>query len=182
MTNVQQLRVPLGFAFGLIFLITARPAPEYLYPGLIMALAGISLRVWASGHLVKGRVLATHGPYRWTRNPLYLGSFLMGIGFCVAAAQPLLLAAFLILFPSIYIPVIKREEQELSAAFGSSFEAYRAAVPLFLPIPKKGNSLEAKRVSPDEGNFLWKRVILNREYKTAAGFVGLVLFICIRAL
>jgi protein-S-isoprenylcysteine O-methyltransferase Ste14 len=182
MTKVQKLRVPLGFAFGLVFLITARPAPEYLYPGLAVALAGVSLRIWASGHLVKGRVLAIDGPYRRTRNPLYLGSFLMGIGFCIAAAQPILLAVFLLLFLSIYIPVIKREEQELAAAFGSSFEAYRASVSLFLPVPRKRNSSEATRLSPEKGNFLWKRVILNREYKTVAGFVGLALFMFIRAL
>jgi protein-S-isoprenylcysteine O-methyltransferase Ste14 len=182
MTKLQQLRVPLGFAFGLVFLVMARPAPEYLYPGLALAVAGIAMRIWASGHLVKGRELATGGPYSRTRNPLYFGSFLMGIGFSVAAAQPILVALFLILFPSIYIPVIKREEQELLTSFGPRFAVYRESVPLFFPVPLKRSHLKAQRLSPEKGNFLWARVIINREYKTVAGFVGLALFMFFRSL
>jgi protein-S-isoprenylcysteine O-methyltransferase Ste14 len=181
-TKLQKLRVPLGFAFGLVFLIAARPAPPYLYPGLAVALAGLSFRIWASGHLVKSRELTTGGPYRFTRNPLYFGSFLMGTGFCMAAAQPVLLALFLILFPSIYIPVIKREEQEMLSAFGASFASYRESVPLFFPFSVTGKSFRTGQLPPGKGNFLWKRVILNREYKAVAGFVGLTLYMVFRSL
>ena len=40
---------------------------------------------WAAGTIRKNRVLTTHGPYAFTRNPLYFGSFIIGIGFGVLA-------------------------------------------------------------------------------------------------
>ncbi|MDZ7630439.1 MAG: methyltransferase [Gemmatimonadaceae bacterium] len=43
------------------------------------------MRAWSTGHIVKNQVLTTTGPYAHTRNPLYLGSFLMALGFALAA-------------------------------------------------------------------------------------------------
>jgi len=66
-------RVPLGFLLLLVYAVFARPSRERLIAGALVALAGIALRAWATGHLDKNRDLCTSGPYAHTRNPLVLG-------------------------------------------------------------------------------------------------------------
>ncbi len=73
------MRVPLGFLFGAVFLIFARPERVTLIIGGIIAVVGVLIRAWASGHIRKNQNLAVSGPYAYTRNPLYLGSFVLGV-------------------------------------------------------------------------------------------------------
>ncbi len=168
MSIVQRVRVPLGFVFAVLYLYFARPRPVLLGLGLAVALVGLGIRFWASGHLEKGRRLAVAGPYRWTRNPLYLGSFVMGLGFCLAASSPLLILVFVVLYPAVYIPVMKREEGELLSAFGRPYDEYRQAVPFFAPwrLPRSMAADFSRR-----SNFQWRRVISNREYNALIGFL-----------
>ena len=98
---LQRLRVPLGFLFAIIFLIFAKPAPATLLAGAIISIFGILIRAWASGHIRKNQNLAVSGPYAFTRNPLYLGSFLLGVGFSVASGVWWLALIFIILFLGI---------------------------------------------------------------------------------
>ncbi len=166
----QRIRVPLGFAYGLLFLYLATPRPGFFSVGILLAGFGLALRVWASGYLNKGKKLATTGPYSWTRNPLYLGSFVMGLGFTVAAASPWLIVLFLVLFVAVYLPVMKREERELTHAFGSDYSVYRDTVALFLPFSLPVRSLARSADSAPKGNFQWEKVISNREYNAVIGF------------
>ena len=59
------------------------PSFRSLRLGGIITLAGMLLRLWAAGHIIKGRVLTRSGPYAFHRNPLYLGSFFMALGIIV---------------------------------------------------------------------------------------------------
>ncbi len=86
---MQRWRVPLGFVCGALFFVFARPRPLTLFVGGAIALLGLGLRAWAAGHIRKNAALATSGPYAYTRNPLYLGSFLLGVGFSIASSQAL---------------------------------------------------------------------------------------------
>ena len=171
MTSVQRIRVPAGFVFAAIYLYFSQPRIDFLLAGLALATAGLALRLWASGHIEKGARLAARGPYRWTRNPLYFGSFLMGLGFTLAAANVWLLGLFLFLFLLIYIPVMRREEEELGQAFGSPYESYRQRVPMFVPYLKFPAPVEESVSQDGPGNFQWRRVILHREYNTVIGFL-----------
>ncbi|RPI29443.1 MAG: isoprenylcysteine carboxylmethyltransferase family protein [Acidobacteria bacterium] len=166
----QRIRVPLGFCYGLLFLYLATPLPAFFYPGIVLAGLGSALRVWAAGHLNKGRELATSGPYSWTRNPLYLGSFFMGLGFTLAAANFWLAVLFPVLFVAIYIPVMKREEQELTRTFGVGYAVYRDQVALFLPLNPPFIPRREEGDSKPTGNFQWGKVICNREYRAVVGF------------
>ena len=67
-------RVPLGSVTMLAALVLARPTWTTWRAGSARRVAGEAIRVWAAGHLEKGREVTTSGPYRWTRHPLYVGS------------------------------------------------------------------------------------------------------------
>jgi protein-S-isoprenylcysteine O-methyltransferase Ste14 len=154
-------RVRVGYPVGIAAFWFARPQPKWLAWGVGIAVLGLLLRGYAAGHLRKHEHLATSGPYAYTRNPLYLGSVLLGTGFSVAShswISTALLAAYLLAF---YPAVIRREEKELKTRYGAAFVEYAALVPAFLP-----------RLSPVKSSgerFSWLLYQRNREYEAVIG-------------
>src|SRR6185503_347620 len=73
-TIARRIRVPLGFAFAVIYLWLAHPTPRSIVAGICVTIVGLLTRAVASGHVKKNEELTTSGPYAYTRNPLYLGS------------------------------------------------------------------------------------------------------------
>lgn len=138
-----------------------------------MSFVGLLLRAWGSGHLRKNDALATSGPYAYTRNPLYLGSFIMGLGFTIASGRWALGILFISLFLGIYLPVMRVESATLAQLFGESFQEYAGAVPLFSPRATPYRRGEA-RIGFDRN--LYMRY---REYRAALGLLiawGLLVF------
>jgi hypothetical protein len=86
----------------------------------------------ASGHVKKNEELATTGPYAYSRNPLYLGSIVIAIGFAIAARDPWVAAGMAALFIFIYVPVIRAEEAFLREHF-DEYDSYASRVPRLLP-------------------------------------------------
>ena len=171
---VARWRVPLGFALGVAYLIFAQPTVPLLIAGSIVALVGLGIRAYAAGHLVKDKTLATGGPYAYTRNPLYLGSLLLGIGLVLAGAQWALGVVFVVFFLVVYGPVMRREARNLRERFGQEYEDYAAAVPLFLPFRKP--------LKPSKTEFGWERYRRNHEYEAALGYLAGVLFLIVKIL
>ncbi len=169
--NLQRIRVPVGILFSLVYLYLAQPSPGWFVAGISLAWLGAALRIWAAGHLRKWRFLAVNGPYRWTRNPLYLGSFLIGTGFTLAGTRPFLMIVFLVLFIIIYRPVMQREEEELEQAYGAAFAEYRQRVPLFWP---RGCRY---RPTSEKIRFSWVQVVRNREYQAVLGLMIITLLV-----
>jgi len=165
-TWIQRWRVPLGFVCGAAFIFFARPTPRALLIGASVSLLGLALRAWAAGHIRKNAQLATSGPYAFTRNPLYLGSFLLGLGFTIASGRVVLGVLFAALFLGIYLPVMRVEASHMTELFGSEFEAYRRFVPLFFPrlTPFRQDESAANRFD----GTLYLRY---REYRAALGLV-----------
>lgn len=130
---LQRIRVPLGFVFAILFVVFSRPTFWTLLVGGIVAVIGVAIRAWASGHIDKASELAVSGPYAYTRNPLYLGSLILGLGFTVAAGVWWLGLLFVALFLGIYLPVMRVEVDDIRRIFGTEFDEYERAVPLFLP-------------------------------------------------
>ena len=128
----RRIRVPLGFLFAAVFLWLARPTPASIAWSLLLVLPGIALRAYASGYVKKNRELTVTGPYAYTRNPLYLGSLSIALGFAVAARNWWILAGIAILFFAIYLPVIRSEEELLRGMF-DNFDDYCSCVPRLLP-------------------------------------------------
>ncbi len=158
---LQRKRVAFGFAVSIIFLVFAKPELNMLIIGGIVALLGLLIRAWASGHLQKNKVLAISGPYAFTRNPLYLGSFILGVGFILSSGVWWLGIIFAVLFLGIYLPVMRVEAEELTAIFGEDYQEYAAKVPLFLPFPTGFSAGDEK--------FDLKLYMRYREYRAAIG-------------
>lgn len=163
----RRIRVPLGFAFAVLYLWLARPSWRFLVLGSILILPGLIVRALASGHVRKNEALATSGPYAYTRNPLYLGSLLIGLGFSVAARSWWVGAILMLMFFAIYIPVISGEERFLREKF-PEFEEYARRVPRLVP------HLTAAGSGADTGGFSLELYLKHREWNALLGSVLLV--------
>jgi protein-S-isoprenylcysteine O-methyltransferase Ste14 len=153
-------RVPLGSVCAIGALWLARPTWHSLALAALPAFAGEALRIWAAGHLLKGREVTSSGPYRFTRHPLYLGSFLLGIGFCIAAAHPGAAALVLAYLAITLLAAMRTEEATLEARFGNDYARYRG-----------GEFVD------DTRRFSLQQAIANQEHVTVLGvtFVAVLL-------
>lgn len=156
----RRIRVPLGFVSAAVFLWLARPTWMSIGLGCLVALPGLWLRAVAAGHVRKNAELTTSGPYAYTRNPLYLGSILIALGFAVAAYNPWIGVVLVALFLAIYLPVIRSEEAYLRGAF-PGFDDYARKVPRLLP------RLTAANAEP--GSFSRELYRKHREYNALIG-------------
>ena len=159
--TLQRIRVPLGLIFAVVFMVFAGPTTMSIVIGVGIAAVGLVIRAWASGHIRKARELASTGPYAYTRNPLYVGSFLIGAGFSMATSVWWLAVVFAALFLGLYLPVMRIEAGDMREMFGSEYDEYSRAVPMFIPrfTPWRGKSIEW-----ESGLYL-----KHREYEAAIG-------------
>jgi len=126
--------LPLPFAIpriGLVHLISAIIAAALILIGLALFAAGVRNFSGASTPLPTNqpaRVLVTTGIYGWTRNPIYLGFFLMYVGIGIAVHSPWILALTLPIAVAIRYGVVAREEAYLERRFGDAYRGYKARV------------------------------------------------------
>ncbi len=164
--TLQRIRIPLGFLFAAVFLVFAKPSMMSLAVGGGIALGGLAIRAWASGHIRKASVLAVTGPYAHTRNPLYVGSFILGVGFTVASGVWWLAILFIALFIGIYLPVMRVESDDIRRIFGEDYDEYEHNVTMFIP-----------RFSPwkkTSGKFDFRLYLQYREYRAAIGTLAAI--------
>ena len=161
--RVARLRVSIGFVSSIVVLWLAQPTARSLAAGAVVAAIGEAIRVWAAGHLEKGREVTTSGPYAFTRHPLYLGSVLIGIGLAVASARAVVAALVLAYLGITLTAAIRTEEAHLTEKFGVAYPAYRAG-------QARG---EVRRFSA-------ARAIRNREYRAVLGLLLVMAVLCIK--
>jgi len=168
----RRIRVPLGFAFAILYFWLARPTWRSLAIGAVGIIPGLFIRALASGHVRKNEALATSGPYAYTRNPLYLGSLLIGIGFAIAARNWWIGVLLVVMFVAIYLPVIRSEEAFLRERF-PEFEEYAKRVPRMLPriIPASSDA---------DGGFSMELYLKHREWNALLGSVAIVAVLIIK--
>jgi protein-S-isoprenylcysteine O-methyltransferase Ste14 len=171
----KRLRLPLGFLFAFLYLAFVRPTGRALAAGAAIAVGGLALRAWASGHIVKNARLATKGPYAHTRNPLYFGSFLIGSGFAIAAHWSLLVVV-VGFFIAIYWPTMGRERTNIRSRFPEAYAAYEKNVPAFFP---RLTSWRAPHYGSDEG-FSFALYMKHGEWKAALGFFLAIAWLVLR--
>src|SRR5215813_1475703 len=99
--QTKRLRVPVGFVFAVLYFWVAQPDKASLWQGSILVALGLGIRTLASGYVLKNEELATTGPYAYTRNPLYLGSLILAVGFAWTSRSPWILAGVVLMFLAI---------------------------------------------------------------------------------
>lgn len=161
----RRIRVPLGFAFAVLYVWLAHPTWRSLAMGAILIVPGLLTRALASGHVRKNEALATSGPYAHTRNPLYLGSLLIGVGFAIASRSWWIGILLVTMFFAIYVPVIRSEEKFLREMF-AEFEEYARRVPRMFPRITPATSGTAGAFSFD----LYRK---HREYNALLGSIAI---------
>jgi protein-S-isoprenylcysteine O-methyltransferase Ste14 len=164
-TIARRIRVPSGFVLAGLYLWLAKPNASSIAFGTPFVLAGLLVRGVASGHLRKDEQLAITGPYAYTRNPLYLGSLIMAVGFAVAARSIWIGLIVIGMFAVIYLPVIRAEESHLAQQF-PEFPDYARRVPRFIP------RLSRSRRTPS--SFTWELYWKHREYNAVLGSLAMM--------
>ncbi|MEW5981506.1 MAG: isoprenylcysteine carboxylmethyltransferase family protein [Acidobacteriota bacterium] len=155
--QLARLRVPLGFVAGVVAVVLATPGPRAILAGTLVAFAGEAVRVWAAGHLEKGREVTTSGPYRFAGHPLYVGSAIMALGVVIASASLGVAVVVSLYFGLTVAAAIRTEEAFLQSRFGAEYSAYR-------------NGARAEVSRP----FSWARVRRNREWRALLGLAAVV--------
>ncbi len=152
-TAIARARVPLGFLCALAVLWLSEPTPRSLAIGGVIAALGEMIRIWAAGHLDKGREVTQSGPYRVTRHPLYAGSAVIAIGAAVASASVSAALVTGLYMTVTLVSAIRHEEASMRAAFGDQYAAYAES-----------------RARPVDRPFSLNRAMrINKEYKAVAG-------------
>jgi protein-S-isoprenylcysteine O-methyltransferase Ste14 len=127
-TTVNLNRVP-GIFFG-----------QSLVGTLVMAI-GSALMCWALAHFASWRLrakldaghrLATEGPFRWLRHPIYMGLNLLAIGSAILAPAPVMWAGALLMCVGSDVRA-RAEEKLLAQAFGATYTDYCAHTRRFVP-------------------------------------------------
>ncbi len=171
---IQRLRVPFGFVTAILFVVFSQPTWRSLLIGVPIALSGALIRAWASGHLRKNAELAVSGPYAFTRNPLYFGSFVMAVGCAISGGNlwlGLLLIAFFLI---IYWPVMQAEAEHMKRLFGDTYSEWAAEAPLFIPRLTPYRNGQTQR-------FDWRQYLHHREYRALVGLAIVVGALALKA-
>ena len=170
----MKYRIKLSQLITFILLAAAKPYSWKLFAaGMALAAAGECLRIWSSGNLYKDKTLAISGPYKMTRNPLYVGSFFMALGFALTCLNPAwparsaaLALAVLLGFKFVYNLQVAAEESHLLDIFGQQYSDYKNSVPRYVPsLPAFPQALESDR-------FSFSQMLYNREQMTVLGLIA----------
>jgi protein-S-isoprenylcysteine O-methyltransferase Ste14 len=164
----KKLRLWIVYPVFIIYPFVAHITDVSFWSGAVVMLLGLAVRFWASGYIRKTRELATSGPYSHTRNPLYVGNFLLGLGVCLAANNIWLVLYYSIGFLFIYDGTIKEEEKVLKDKFGASYKEYIKNVPRFFPSIKQ-------RINVQKDTFDIHQSFKNGEFIRVFGFLLLIL-------
>ncbi len=149
------------FAFVAV-LVLARPTWISIAAGASVGLLGLAVRGWAAGHIRKDKALAVTGPYRFTRNPLYLGSLILGLGLVCGARTWWGAGVFALYFVVFYVPVIAEERDRLRSLFPDAYPEYERRVPIFFPTLRRAAASEDRKWEAG----LFRR---NKEYRAWIG-------------
>jgi protein-S-isoprenylcysteine O-methyltransferase Ste14 len=161
--KIYEWRVRSGSIAAITALILSRPSIKFILLGFLISLLGLFLRAWACGHIQKEKKLTMSGPYEYTRNPLYLGNLIIGIGISVGSHSWWVFGIFCLYFLMFYPVIINIEKKKMERLFPSQYKKFKQ-VPLFLPAVKAKLPLENK-------NFKWILYSNNKEYRALLGVI-----------
>jgi len=163
MSFLARRRVPLGFATAIAAALLAQPTWSSWRAGLLVAVVGEVIRIWAAGHLEKGREVTRSGPYRFTAHPLYVGSSVLAAGVVIAANDVIVAALAIVYMAATLTAAVRTEEAFLRGRFGGAYDEYR----------RSGGNETDRRFSAARA---WR----NREYRAVLGLLIGFAFLALR--
>lgn len=155
-----------------LILILGRPTFRAVLLGLPFIICGEAIRIWASGYLSKMSELTTAGPFALCRNPLYVGSFFINLGYFFMSNSLTIGIIGTILFCLFHGAAVKHEEGMLREKFGEPFIDYCKSVPRFFPRPRSMQGV---------GKFTFQQLKSNHEYKGLSGASAICALFALRA-
>ena len=168
---MRQLRLKTVWLIVIPFFWFAAPTPNLLAAGSLLAACGLWIRGWSAGTIHKDQEVATTGPYAFTRNPLYLGSFFIGAGVSLAGGHWVWPALFLTFYALVYSRAMTGEVRHLTELFPEAYGEYAANVPFFVPrrTPWRGSSAGGE--APE--GFCWAQYRRNKEWEASVGVLAI---------
>jgi len=127
------LRQGIGLLLVAVCAYFTGPASVLLLVGMAMAIFGQVFRIYAAGFIHKNKQLATTGPYALVRHPLYLGNFLILIGFALAAANLYVWIAVIVFFLIWYPAAISYEDSKLESIFEDEWRDWSKNIRSIIP-------------------------------------------------
>lgn len=127
------LRQGIGLLMVAVSAHFARPGAGLVMAGLAMAGFGQIFRIYAAGFIHKNKQLASTGPYALVRHPLYLGNFLILIGFAIASSNLYVWVAVILFFLIWYPAAIKYEDAKLERIFADEWRAWSKNIRAIIP-------------------------------------------------
>ncbi len=137
-----------GFRWYLIVvgLIANKATLNSVMWGAVLLAAGIAIHLWAKGCLHQEKEVTKSGPYRFVRHPFYLGNAALDSAVAVMSGSEILMLFLPVWWMAVYLPVMRREEKDMTELFGEAYKNYAASVPLLFPT--------ARHLAPQAG-FSW---------------------------
>jgi hypothetical protein len=134
---------------GMLAALAGHSSVRALLCGTALLLASMPIQFWSKGCLHQDREVTRSGPYRFVRHPFYLGNFILDAGLVVMSGCWLLAVLFPFWWFLVYVPVMREEEDTLIRLFGAEYQAYKARVPMLLPVRRP-------LARSQRGGFDWK--------------------------
>jgi protein-S-isoprenylcysteine O-methyltransferase Ste14 len=127
------LKLRYVLVLALVGIIALYMKPRWLPVAFAVSLIGALIQSWAFAALIKNKELAVRGPYVLTRNPMYLGRFILVLGLLLLPADPYLIVVYCALYYFYMVNRVKREEQHLRQVRAEPYEEYCRRVNRFWP-------------------------------------------------
>jgi len=138
------LRQGIGLLLVAVCAYFAKPGSTLVIIGLAMAVFGQVFRIYAAGFIHKNKQLASTGPYALVRHPLYLGNFLILIGFALAANNLYVWIGVALFFLIWYPAAISYEDNKLEDIFQDDWRAWSKNIRAIIPGRFKWADLKAE--------------------------------------
>ncbi len=107
--------------------------PDWLLPGLAVAMFGQLIQTWCFASLVKNRELTMRGPYLMCRNPMYIGRYFLILGFVMLLWNPWIVGAYTLFYVLYMTQRVNREERRLKVWLADPYIEYCKKVNRYLP-------------------------------------------------
>lgn len=164
---VIQRRMRFFLPALLPLILFAQPTPALIVIGALFVGVGVTIRMWAAGHIAKSESVAGSGPYSLVRHPLYAGTLFCVVGWCVISGGAFVGAMVLAYTSLLYLLTIQWEERWMTFGFPEQYAEYQRRVPCLIP------NLRSVFAAIRSSSFDINRALQNREIVSALWTVAM---------